>query len=452
MKKLTQAEAVHRIQLKYPMYDLSQFIYINSTTKSTVVCPLHGVFENNYDKLMSGHGCQTCGVESRANKRRLSQQEAMARMKEAAPELDLSLFDYKGATTKSTAVCRKHGAFQTTYQSVIVGHKCPSCKVDATVAAHTYTEVEAIEKLKAKFPELDYSQFSYSGCTVPSTVICKAHGEFQTSFANLIGKRGKLGCTKCSVSDRGIKRRLDHDSVIAELTSALPHFDFSKFEYKTSTAKGIVICKKHGEFKINYNSLKAGIDCPSCTSERRKLEGTTPVDVFKRRLEAVHGSRYSFIESSYNGISNHLLANCSIHGNFHIRGSSLLSGVGCPDCKDSVFNPKKPAYLYMYRLTYQGSELLGFGITSSITRRDEEHRRRLSKVGETCTLLHTFKFKRGFYCREVEKEIKATFKSVPTTLRGFMSETTECTEYLRLLALMEERHTQYRLADNLYSH
>lgn len=44
-------------------YDYSQTCYVNQRIKVKIICPIHGLFEQNPDSHLHGHGCKFCGHE-----------------------------------------------------------------------------------------------------------------------------------------------------------------------------------------------------------------------------------------------------------------------------------------------------------------------------------------------------------------------------------------------------
>ena len=86
-------------------YDLSEFVYVNSTTKSFALCRTHGKFETNAVSLRMGHGCPKCSHSgtSKAEKEiheyisSLFAQDAVVvdhRYKIAGMELDIFVKDF----------------------------------------------------------------------------------------------------------------------------------------------------------------------------------------------------------------------------------------------------------------------------------------------------------------------------------------------------------------------
>jgi hypothetical protein len=60
-KKLTQEEFIKRSKAVHGnKYDYSKVNYINKTSKVTIICPIHGEFEQKAEDHYSGHGCKKC--------------------------------------------------------------------------------------------------------------------------------------------------------------------------------------------------------------------------------------------------------------------------------------------------------------------------------------------------------------------------------------------------------
>lgn len=51
------------MKLKYPEYNLDEFVYSTAKTKSKVICPAHGEFLVRPNDLNFGHACNQCGVD-----------------------------------------------------------------------------------------------------------------------------------------------------------------------------------------------------------------------------------------------------------------------------------------------------------------------------------------------------------------------------------------------------
>ena len=64
-KKMTQKEMIDRANeihnFKYG-YELAE--YVNSYTKITIICPIHGDFEQTPSSHLNGNGCPKCSHRS----------------------------------------------------------------------------------------------------------------------------------------------------------------------------------------------------------------------------------------------------------------------------------------------------------------------------------------------------------------------------------------------------
>ena len=150
-------------------------------------------------------------------------------------------------------------------------HKCPKCSFENN---KEILKNKAINKLKEKYPELDFSKFNYINRDSKSTVICHIHGEFESSYLNL--SKSKYGCKKCYKKQDSEKLGIENiytpksrikseEEAILELKEKFPHLNFSKFNYINNKIKSIVICPKHGEFETNFNNLYSkNRNCPKC--------------------------------------------------------------------------------------------------------------------------------------------------------------------------------------------
>lgn len=67
---IEKANAVH-----FGLYDYSKVEYVNGHTKVKIICPIHGVFEQDPASHLRGHGCPKCAAKKRAEINRKWTQE-----------------------------------------------------------------------------------------------------------------------------------------------------------------------------------------------------------------------------------------------------------------------------------------------------------------------------------------------------------------------------------------
>lgn len=109
-------------------------------------------------------------------------------------------------------------------------------------------------------------------------------------------------------------------------------FDYSKTEYVNNITKVCVICREHGESWMRPNQHLVGFGCPKCGYENRKKTECVPRDIFIAKLKSIHGDKYDYSKTIYNGQRNPITFNCPIHGEITMNAGNHLQGHGCPKC------------------------------------------------------------------------------------------------------------------------
>ena len=112
-------------------YDYSEFNYVNYATKSTIICPHHGRFQQS----MSAHtnkgcsrGCMKCGNETRGDRYRLSIEEVIRRCREIhGDKYDYPDSNYVNNLTPLRIICPHHGEFKQRMADHWAGTRCPVC-------------------------------------------------------------------------------------------------------------------------------------------------------------------------------------------------------------------------------------------------------------------------------------------------------------------------------------
>lgn len=446
MRKLTPAEALSRLQEVHPDVEFPDFNYTSSNGFIKAVCPTHGAFQRRFDLLVRGRFCPLCGYARKGKSRLIPHSEAIQKMQSVRPDYDFTQFIYTNSTTKSIVLCPSHGAFLATYQGIIYGHGCPKCKGAANALRCSKSEAQAVAEMRLIAPQYSYENYEFKTVKTKGLVTCAKHGDFSATHSAIV--RGR-GCPSCGIEARGLKSRLSPETVIERMQGVFPAYDFSKFAYKGSSVLGTVVCPKHGDFRGRYPDLVRGVGCTKCTREAQSIKSRIPVAEFLQRVRLVHGTNMICRENTYLGVSSNVVMCCPTHGDFKILAGSLLAGQGCPDCKDSRFNPKKRAFLYLYKITHRDSNYLGFGITTNLPRRKEEHRVRFG--GSQCSgeFLTAFRFARGYICRNVETLIKDLVEITPLPVRGFKKEACAWSNYREVIDLVQSLHTKYRSVTDL---
>jgi len=193
-------------------YDYSKTIYIpGKRSKVTIICPIHGEFQQRTDTHLGGAGCRKCGYEEIFKSRTLSNEQFIAKARAVhGDKYDYSKSQYIKSYTKVIVICPIHGEFKITPNShTDFGGECQKCGRFKNARSHSSTKEYFINRAnKIHCNRYDYSKVDYLNSETEVTILCPTHGEFrQKPHGHLKG----YGCQKCSMSkgELTIKRFLE---------------------------------------------------------------------------------------------------------------------------------------------------------------------------------------------------------------------------------------------------
>jgi len=195
MKKLTNEEFINKCQAIYDNYDYSKTLYDGCGKKVIIICEEHGEFEQTPTHLLSGHGCQKCGIARRGLIRSSNTTEFIDKaIKVHDNKYTYEKSIYKTSNSKIIITCQDHGYFTQTPSSHLKGRCCPKCSKQS----YKDTKESFIEKAKLVHGDrYDYSNVVYINCFTKIDIICKKHGVFnQTPIDHL----QRCGCKQCKES------------------------------------------------------------------------------------------------------------------------------------------------------------------------------------------------------------------------------------------------------------
>ena len=299
MKKLTQREFIERsIAMHGNKYNYSKTIYLNRDTKVTIICPVHGEFQQGPRNHLKGHGCPKCGAQSSTNAKKPSLEEFIDRANKAHHnKYDYSKVNYINCMTKVTIICPVHGEFQQTPDDHLRGHGCAHCGANQRIEdqrkspckegkrgypMNTTTFIERAKKVHQD--KYDYSKVQYKDIQTKVTIICPIHGEFQQ---NPGGHLQGSGCPKCGIIITATSHMNSLEDCINECEQKYGYgFDYSKTIYKGLNKRSCIICPLHGEFYQSFNNLRQGISCPKC----KQSNGERLIEVYLKN----HGYIYYY--------------------------------------------------------------------------------------------------------------------------------------------------------------
>ena len=185
-------------------YDYSLYVYVNNSTSSIIICPLHGQFSKN----MSNHThptrpqqCPDCQKiitkETKSCWNTKHQDEYIKEVNELYNnKYDYSLFVYIDAKTKSTVICPNHGSFEITPDNHRRGHGCGKCHHDNQKIPFKkqIEQANIIHKNKYDY-SMEEREWVSGKDTIP--ILCPLTGLL---YQRLDGHVAGVGCDLCSSS------------------------------------------------------------------------------------------------------------------------------------------------------------------------------------------------------------------------------------------------------------
>ncbi|WP_156905592.1 hypothetical protein [Pseudomonas vranovensis] len=203
-KFIAAAKVVHGSK-----YDYSVTKYIGARNSLTIICSIHGEFEQTAGVHLSGAGCEPCSYSMRGKQARMTFEDFVDRavkLHDGRYEYTLSKDYFQGTATKIQIVCPEHGIFEQLPSGHLQGGGCPLCAVIRTGNSMRKTTESFIEDARAVHGiAYDYSETDYKGAFDRVTIICPIDGAFNQSPT---GHLGGTGCPKCSRRAQGAPRNL----------------------------------------------------------------------------------------------------------------------------------------------------------------------------------------------------------------------------------------------------
>ena len=119
-------EVIAGFRLKHgSTYDYSKFKYVNTRTKSTIICSIHGEFQQTPRNHLKGQGCLKCSYEggrTSININFISESNLVH-----GGKYDYSKVEYVNNKTKVTVICPEHGEFEQRADVHKQGQGCSQC-------------------------------------------------------------------------------------------------------------------------------------------------------------------------------------------------------------------------------------------------------------------------------------------------------------------------------------
>jgi len=176
------------IELHGGKYSYDKAVYINSSTKLTIICPIHGDFKMSTNKHLAGQNCTKCSNRIGDTKefvRRANLRHSNYYMYEKA--------EYKSSKELVTITCPVHGDFEHKAYNHLYGNGCKKCVQEKLIdpigsrrkyVPDQHNRVNSTERFIKKAKEVHGDTYSYSKSVFTDSdtkviITCHTHGDFE---------------------------------------------------------------------------------------------------------------------------------------------------------------------------------------------------------------------------------------------------------------------------------
>ena len=179
-------------------YDYSKVEYTGRHNKITIICPIHGKFEQSpKHHLSSNYGCPYCGRINTAIVQGMSFKDYVIKVN-AVHDNKYKYIEssYINCSEKITIICPIHGEFEQMARTHLQSG-CNSCGYieSSTKLSKTLTLfIKQSDKIHNN--KYNYSKVKYKNSNTKVCIICPTHGEFMQTPASHLNNRGCPSCAK----------------------------------------------------------------------------------------------------------------------------------------------------------------------------------------------------------------------------------------------------------------
>jgi len=190
----TKTFITNAIKIHGDKYDYSKVIYTLSKNKVTIICNIHGEFQQTASTHLTKGGCIKC-----SNTYSYTTCEFIEEAKKIHGDTyNYSKVKYIKCDDKVIIICPHHGEFKQSSHSHLRGSGCKECGFEKGRDKVRLTNIDFIKKAKEVHGDkYDYSEVNYIRYGDKVNIICNKHGIFRATPQSHIQE--KRGCQKCNM-------------------------------------------------------------------------------------------------------------------------------------------------------------------------------------------------------------------------------------------------------------
>lgn len=351
-----RANDIHNFQY---IYDNSDFV--NTRTKLTITCPIHGDFVQTPKNHLNGQGCPLCGkIKAHPTKEEKINnfiKQSQKRFGEIYDFINIEN-EYEGSHSKITLRCKKCGKVFTKIANDHICSKNGGCDCER-IKERIEKDSITYDELKKYITSDEVELVPFDECKSISNgyadMKCKIHGVYESKISSIV--KGRFNCRKCVITKLGKSKSLSYDEFIEKLDKEiLKDIEPIKETFDISCRDMSFKCKKCGRiFQRRPNAFLYNdfyISCPHCAKEEiSKLKTKTTEQYIKEVIERYGEDEYDLSKVEYVSYYTPITIICKKCGReFTIMPSAFLRGYGCSyhHCNKSLMEEELANFLKEY--------------------------------------------------------------------------------------------------------
>lgn len=160
-------------------YDYSKSIYTGMNEKISIICPIHGIFNQLAHAHCLGRGCAKCGImNSRPNRMTIDGFLEKAQNVHGN-KYDYSLVSYQSYNDKVVIICRKHGEFNQRPSIHLTGAGCPKCsKIISKLEIEWLDYIGVPEEYRQQKRKINGKLYKMYACIDDTKTVYEFYGDF----------------------------------------------------------------------------------------------------------------------------------------------------------------------------------------------------------------------------------------------------------------------------------
>ncbi len=182
VKRYTKDSFIEKANLIHNnKYDYSKVSIINYKTKITIICDIHGIFEQLLHNHISGRGCPGCAMVKKIT---LDDFIKRSNVIHSDKYLYNKIISIENNDSYGIITCKKHGDFNQRISSHLEGYGCKSCAMNCKSSK---VENEWLDSLNIdeKYRQYKIGRYIVDGFDCVSNTIYEFNGDFWHGNPNL---------------------------------------------------------------------------------------------------------------------------------------------------------------------------------------------------------------------------------------------------------------------------